>query len=290
MAAVGAEPQNTLDPMTLTWQDVYSRIRQLPPGRPFGVPRGGAIVAGLVGNPAATPEEADYIVDDIIDSGATRDRYAKSHPGKPFVALVDKLGADAGAGWVVFPWEHTDQNQDVAENVRRLLQAIGEDTTREGLKDTPKRVVKALREMTVGYKQNPEQILGTTFDGSGYDQMVVCKDIEFTSMCEHHMLPFVGKAHVAYIPNGRVVGLSKMARLVDCYAKRLQIQEKMTGEIADAMNTHLKPHGVGVVISAQHMCMRCRGVQKGGSTMVTSALHGVFRFHQVRAEFLSLVK
>jgi len=171
-----------------------------------------------------------------------------------------------------------------------LLKYIGEDPKREGLLDTPKRVIKAWEEMTVGYKMDPKAILGTTFDGSGYDQMVICKDIEFVSSCEHHMLPFIGVAHVAYIPRKRVVGLSKMARLVDCFARRLQIQEKMTRQIAETMQGVLSPLGVAVMIEAKHSCMSCRGVGKQQSSMVTTCLLGVFKEHKVKEEFLLQIK
>lgn len=183
------------------------------------------------------------------------------------------------------------QNLEVTEQeaqraVRDILAYIGEDPTREGLLDTPSRVVKAWDEMTRGYGEDPAVLLATDFAGDGYDEMVVCRNIEFCSTCEHHMLPFVGVAHVAYVPRKRVVGLSKMARLVDCFAKRLQIQEKMTRQVADAMMANLKPLGVGVVVVAKHQCMSCRGVGKQQAEMVTSALLGCFREPEVRAEFL----
>lgn len=170
--------------------------------------------------------------------------------------------------------------------VRDLLTWVGEDPNREGLLDTPRRVVNAWNEMTRGYNEDPAVLLATDFAGEGYDEMVVCRNIEFCSTCEHHMLPFVGVAHVAYIPRKRVVGLSKMARLVDCFAKRLQIQEKMTQQVAKSMMAHLKPLGVGVVIVAKHQCMSCRGVGKQQSEMVTASLLGVFKRPEVRAEFL----
>lgn len=169
--------------------------------------------------------------------------------------------------------------------VRDILSFVGEDPDREGLLDTPRRVVAAWVELTRGYGQDPAKILATDFSASGYNQMVICRSIEFNSTCEHHLLPFVGVADVGYIPNGRVVGLSKMARLVDCFAKRLQIQEKMTQQVADAMQRNLKAKGVGVVIRARHLCMSCRGVQKHQSEMVTTCLLGAFRQHKVREEF-----
>lgn len=174
--------------------------------------------------------------------------------------------------------------------VRTLLVHIGEDPSREGLIETPARVVKAWSELTVGYAMDPAFILSKTFDVS-CDEMVVVRGIRFASTCEHHLLPFIGEATVAYLPTDRVVGLSKMARLVECYAKRLQVQERMTDQIANAMLEHLKPRGVGVVVKAHHLCMGCRGVRQPGAEMVTCATHGAFRTDQsARAEFLSLAR
>lgn len=175
--------------------------------------------------------------------------------------------------------------------IRNFLTMIGEDPSREGLVETPKRVVKSWAELYAGYQQDPTEILSTCFEDGACDEMVILKDIDFSSMCEHHILPFRGKAHVAYVPAGKVVGLSKLARLVDCYAKRLQIQEKMTQQIADAINGTLKPKGVAVVIEAHHQCMSCRGVGKAGATMITSSMLGIFRDGgSARSEFLSLIK
>lgn len=278
------------NPVTLTWQDIYLRLQRLPipaNGRVFGVPRGGSIVAGLTGHAVDNPDEADLIVDDIVDSGQTRDAWGRIYPGKPFVALVDKTNGDKGLPWVIFPWEK-DRESGAETNIRRLLQCLGEDPDREGLKDTPRRVVKAWFEMTAGYRQDPVKILTTSFAGEGYDQMILCRGIEFYSCCEHHMLPFTGTASVAYIPKpgGKVVGLSKMARVVDCFARRLQIQERLTKQIADAMQEALEPAGVGVIVQAKHLCMSCRGVGKHQSDMVTTALRGNFLEQSVRQEFL----
>lgn len=170
--------------------------------------------------------------------------------------------------------------------VRLLLRYMGEDPGREGLLETPERVVRAWDERTEGYGLTPESILSADFHGNGYDQMIVCRNIEFYSTCEHHLLPFSGLAHVGYIPKQRVVGLSKMARLVDLFAKRLQIQETLTKQVADAMQTTLCPVGVGVIIQARHLCMACRGVRKHQAEMVTTALLGRFRRPEVREEFL----
>ncbi len=183
--------------------------------------------------------------------------------------------------------ENSPQNRSL---IVQLLKLIGDDPKREGLTDTPKRVLKSYRELFSGYKQDPEKILGTTFEASSYDQMVVLKNIELYSTCEHHMIPFFGKAHVAYIPTGRVVGLSKLARLVDAFARRLQIQEQLTEQIASTIEAVLKPQGVMVVIDAKHMCMCARGVGKQHSSMVTSAIRGAFKNAEPRAEFLRLIE
>lgn len=174
--------------------------------------------------------------------------------------------------------------------VKALLRLIGEDPDREGLVDTPSRVVKALQEMTDGYGMDAAEILSRTFEDT-CDEMVVVRGIEFTSLCEHHLLPFVGTAAVGYVPGDRIVGLSKLARLVDCYAHRLQVQERMTGQIADAINLHLHPQGVGVIVRARHSCMGCRGVRKPDAEMVTSSMLGVLRNKPAaRAEFMAMVR
>lgn len=176
--------------------------------------------------------------------------------------------------------------------VAALLGSIGEDTEREGLLDTPKRVAKMYDEIFSGYKMNPDDILQTTFNDEAHQEMVIVKEIPFYSHCEHHMVPFFGIAHVAYIPNGGVVGISKLARLVDCYAKRLQIQERMTSSIADDIMRVLQPLGAAVLIEAEHLCMTMRGVQKPGTKTVTSAMRGVFLddTNNARMEFLNLIK
>ena len=173
--------------------------------------------------------------------------------------------------------------------IRNLLIAIGEDPDREGLKDTPKRVVKSWDTLFGGYKQKAEDVLKTFFSIK-CDEMIICKDIEFYSNCEHHILPFYGKCHIAYLPNQKVVGLSKMPRLLEVFARRLQIQERLTEQIADSMMKHIEPLGVGVNIEAKHNCMVCRGVQKQNSVMVTTALRGVFKDDHVKQEFQRSIK
>jgi GTP cyclohydrolase I len=178
----------------------------------------------------------------------------------------------------------------IAAAVRNVLEAVGEDPDREGLRDTPNRVARAYAELFDGLREDPREHLRVGFE-VGHDEMVILKDIPFYSVCEHHLMPFHGVAAVGYIPDGRVVGLSKLARMVDGYARRPQIQEHLTGQIADALMEVLQPDGVAVVIEAEHLCMTQRGVKKPGSRMVTSATRGTFRKNEVtRAEFLSLVR
>jgi GTP cyclohydrolase IA len=179
----------------------------------------------------------------------------------------------------------------IAELVRRMIAEVGEDPGREGLLRTPERFEKAIRFLTSGYKQNPKELLNGAMFSVAYDEMVVVKDIEVYSLCEHHLLPFFGKCHVAYIPNKKVVGLSKVARLVNMFARRLQIQERLTSEIAQTIEEALNPQGVGVIVEARHLCMAMRGVEKQNSAAVTSAMLGVFRDKkETRDEFLSLVR
>lgn len=176
--------------------------------------------------------------------------------------------------------------------VKLLLDSIGEDTNREGLLETPERVASMYEEIFGGYFDDPEVILGTTFQDDVHQEMVIVKDIPLYSHCEHHMVPFFGKAHVAYIPKGRVVGISKIARLVDCHAKRFQIQERMTSSVADDIIKYLDPRGVAVLIEAEHLCMTMRGVRKPGAKTTTSAMRGAFieDGNNARLEFLSLIK
>ena len=174
------------------------------------------------------------------------------------------------------------------DGVRALIKAIGEDVHREGLLDTPKRVVKAYKELTEGYNVDIKQLLSVTFDVGDVDEMVIVKDIKFVSLCEHHMLPFTGTATIAYIPLHRVVGLSKIPRLVDAVTKRLQVQERITTQITEALDENLKTLGSACLIKAEHTCSSFRGVKKQGAVMVTSSLTGVFRNHEVRNEFLQL--
>lgn len=181
------------------------------------------------------------------------------------------------------------ENPKIEQAVSSLITALGEKFTREGLSQTPRRVARAFEKVFSGYAQNPKEIL-TVFEDRHYDEMIVVKDIEFYSTCEHHMLAFFGVAHIGYIPNGKIIGLSKIPRLVEIYSRRLQNQERLTVEIAEALKDLIKPKGVGVVLEAKHLCMMARGVEKQGSTVVTSAMLGLFKKEMnTRSEFLKLI-
>lgn len=183
-----------------------------------------------------------------------------------------------------------DKTAQIARHIQQLLTLIGEEAQREGLLRTPVRVGEAMQFLTQGYQQNPEAILRSALFEEDYQQMVVVKDISFYSLCEHHLLPFFGKAHVAYIPNGKITGLSKIARVVDVYAHRLQVQERMTTQIKDCIQNTLNPLGVMVVIEAEHLCMQMRGVQKQHSLTTTSDFTGAFNRQETRDEFMSLIR
>lgn len=294
--------------LILTWSairrsvcDMSDRILDQHPKRNikiYGVPRGGVVVAllatiQLMNKCKVTivddPSDADVIIDDIIDSGDTQHHYVATY-NKPFFALFDRYkDAQIQKQWIEFPWESKSE-QGPEENIKRILQYIGEDVTREGLQETPSRVVKSYDEIYAGYKQDPADVMKTFEDGS-CNEMVVLKDIEFYSVCEHHMQPFFGKAHIAYLPNGKVLGVSKLARVLDTYARRLQIQERLTQQVTNALMKGLAPRGAACVIEAKHFCMICRGVGKQNSVMVTSSLEGAFQTeHATRAEFLSIIK
>jgi GTP cyclohydrolase I len=232
-----------------------------------------------------------WIVDDLVDSGKTLMQY-KGHPvdalfRKPWSPPGLAHEAEEISAWLAFPWEHESEPMDA---VARLIQFVGEDAGREGLLETPKRVTKALEEMTAGYTQDPKEILSKQFSAT-YDEMVVEANIDFFSLCEHHMLPFHGTCSIGYIPAGKVIGASKLARLVHCFARRLQIQERLTTQIAEAIEENLEGcQGIGVIIRAKHLCMMARGIKQANADLVTSCLKGNMRKPEVRAEFLSLCK
>lgn len=231
--------------------------------------------------------KADVIVDDLIDTGRTMQRFGDHY----FEALIDKRKWAYEDDWVVWPWEGSSE-AGIEDHIVRLLQYIGEDPTRGGLLETPNRVAKAWKEWCSGYDVDPATILKTFEDGAeGVDEMVVVKDIPFYTHCEHHMAPFFGTATIAYLPNKKIVGLSKLSRLLDIYARRLQVQERLGCQIADAIMDHLGALGCGVVITARHLCMESRGIKKQGSTTATSALRGLFKDDPaVRNEFLQLAR
>jgi GTP cyclohydrolase IA len=296
----------------VTWGECYQaagqlwhRIRDKNPKYIYGIPRGGCMAALLVQSLAHrdgtevtvldTPNGHDtVIIDDLVDSGNTiepwfqRGYTVEALYRKPYSPTVLAPHAMEAAGWLTFPWE-TKEGTGAEDCVVRLLQYIGEDPNRNGLLETPKRVLKAWRELTSGYHQDYKSILNKSFD-QPHDELVLLRGVEFHSTCEHHMLPFYGTAAVGYIPTDSVVGISKLARLVDCFARRLQIQERLTKQIADSIQEVLRPNGVGVVLKAKHACMGCRGVMKPDSDMVTSVMLGALRDNvAARAEFLSLV-
>jgi GTP cyclohydrolase I len=184
---------------------------------------------------------------------------------------------------------HSEITETLADNYRKIIENLGENIYREGLEKTPERVAKAMQFLTHGYGLDPLEILKSAIFTENHKQMIVVKNIEVYSMCEHHMLPFFGKAHVAYIPNGKIVGLSKIPRIVDAFARRMQVQERLTDQIKDCIQEALNPLGVAVVIEAQHMCMQMRGIQKQNSTTTTSSFTGAFEKDKTRKEFISLI-
>ena len=286
----------------LTWDDVIGRLERLGLSRQpyenqhrrrqiYGVPRGGAIVAGLT--QARFPQEihivsdpsiADMIVDDIIDSGSTQSQYAELYPDKPFIALVDKPAEGLIGKWIKFPWEH-DRETDLEDHVRRIIQAIGDDPSREGLLETPRRLAQSWQELFSGYADGDPASVLKWFESES-QEMVIMRDISFWSTCEHHMLPFWGKVDIGYIPNGKVIGISKLSRLVNAISRRLQIQENLTHQIGKSLEGPFVD-GVGVSVRAQHACMMARGVRQSEGHMVTNYMSGDFLNNPAtRAEFL----
>lgn len=207
----------------------------------------------------------------------------KNSPAKSPAATFHPNGRRGKSG------AQNEKHGQINAHVRSILLALGEDAEREGIRKTPERVEKALKYLTSGYEKDIEEIFNGAMFTEKYNEMVVVKDIEFYSLCEHHLLPFFGKCHIGYIPNQRVVGLSKLPRIVDVFSRRLQMQERLTVQIAEALQTHLDPMGVGVVMEATHLCMLMRGVEKQNSRAVTSSLLGVFNAARTREEFLRLI-
>lgn len=301
------------------WGGVGNDLHGPLPDMILGISRGGIIPATLVteelgesgiGVPlkVVDPFTCDWMiglvlkgplvfVDDIEDSSATmnyfRNECFKRDIPAQFYTLVKKTEKEKAEGvWYKFPWETgCDTPGGMEQAVVALLHGMGENPEREGLKDTPRRVAKMWDELTAGYQCDPSAILSTTFSKENYDEMIVVKDIKFFSTCEHHLAPFYGVAHFAYIPDKSVVGLSKVHRLVEAFARRLQIQERMTMEIGKTFEKIVNPKGVALVIEATHLCTMMRGVKKENSKMVTSYLGGAFRDElSTRQEFLSIIK
>lgn len=268
------------------------------PGKIYPIPRGGVPAAYALASQfnldvVDDPKLADFFVDDIIDTGTTMEKWCDKYPGKPFLALIDKTfrSSEFRNTWVVFPWEG-DNTASIQENITRILQYTGDDASREGLMETPRRVAKALDHWFSGYGQDPKDIMKVFEDGGeNYNQMVVVKDIPIYSKCEHHMADIFGTATIAYIPDGKIIGLSKLSRLADMFARRLQVQERLTSQIAHAIEENLEPKGVGVMIKARHMCMESRGICQQGHHTITTALIGAFLTEpETRAEFMALAR
>lgn len=268
------------------------------PPRLYGVPSGGIPAVYLVQTALAkfectsvivdNPQDCDVIIDDVIASDRTRDSFREKFPEKPFHALFLKKPED---DWLIFPWDERSPLASAWDIPIRLIEFLGEDITREGLKETPDRYLKAWQHWTSGYKQDPGKILTIFKEEEYYDEMIFQGSIPMWSTCEHHLSPFFGLAHVAYIPNQKIVGLSKLARLVDVFARRLQIQERLTAQIADCMVKTLDPNGVGVVLQCRHSCMESRGIEKMGTITTTSALRGAIKAEpDARSEFLAFVR
>lgn len=300
----------------LTWDDIYTEVSRITkfiaqwatmqrlssfPLGVYGVPRGGIIPALLVVyalkeetvncRMVEDVREAHIIIDDVCDSGETKERFTALHPKKGFYTIVDKQGRHSHwkNRWVVFPWERMQEEKGPEENIKRILEYIGDDVNREGLQETPHRVVKSYEKLFGGYKQEPKDVVKVFRDS--YDEIVLLKDIEFYSTCEHHMLPFFGRAHIAYIPLGQVVGVSKLARILEIYTRRLQIQERICQQVTAALDDLLEPKGSACILEAQHFCMTSRGIEKQKSVMVTSSLTGPFQKNpNTRNELMNLIK
>jgi GTP cyclohydrolase I len=265
----------------------------------YAIPRGGIpaayalLATGAFLELVINPLDADFFFDDIIDSGETMKRYCDEFPGRPFFALIDKTdsGNEWKGSWISFPWEGEEETGGIEDNVRRILQYIGEDASREGLLETPKRVAKAYGEWFDGYNTDIGALFKTFTDGAeNCDEMIVIDSIPVESFCEHHMARFHGVAHVAYIPRGTIVGLSKIPKLVRAYSHRLQVQERLTNQIADALTKYLNPLGSAVVVQCEHTCMCSRGVRVHGTHTTTLSMRGVFKTDPAtRAEFMSVI-
>ena len=272
----------------LTWAEIDDRLAamNLDGLKVWGIPRGGAIAAGLARRHGAVvvgPKEAKFALDDVIDSGATPVAI-KAQYGLQTLAVVDKM-AEGIDSWVHFPWEEPPETE-MADHVTRMMQYWGEQTGRDGLIKTPERVVRSWEELYAGYKLNAADVL-TWFEDDA-DEMIVVKNITFYSTCEHHLLPFFGTINVGYIPNGSILGASKVGRVAHVYSRRLQVQERLARQIGQSLEAHVL--GVAVNIQAQHFCMMARGINQDTSRLVTNYLTGYFRDRpDTRAEFFTAI-
>ena len=268
----------------ITWQHIRDRIelKGLDKSKKYyGVPRGGQPIAAML-NPVDRPEEADIIIDDLIDSGATQAKYILQYPNTKFIALFNKQ-VEFKDDWLKFPWEQGGE-VEIEENVKRIIQYF-DNSNREGLIETPKRYIKFLKEFL-----SPPKFNFTAFEKEGYDEIILVKDIPFHSLCEHHLAPFYGIGHIAYIPNKKIIGISKLPRTLDMFSRRFQNQERITTQVAELLMEKLNAKGVAVVLEAEHMCMSMRGVKKHNTTTKTSKMIGVFKEdHMARSEFMSLI-
>jgi len=273
-----------------------------------GIPTGANSIVGVIGQILELPiieqldltdynKQAILVVDDLVDSGGTLNRYMdsgyinvdalfrKPHSPKNLAPQAKEIN-----GWIEFPWERDRSESPAEDSIVRILEAIGENPDRDGLKETPKRVVRSWLELFSGYRKDPLSVIKTFEGPEKYDEIIYLRDIEMYSTCEHHMLPFYGKAHIAYIPNGKVIGVSKLARLLEIFSRRLQIQERICSQVTGILMDELNALGAACIIEAKHLCIACRGIGKQNSVMGTSSIQGVFRDKaEARAELMTLL-
>jgi len=273
----------------ITWEEIYTKIKLVlkevkPTDTFYGIPRGGQVVAGLTGRAVDEPSKASIIIDDLIDSGATYNKWVKKYPDHKFCFLFNK-DDEFPNQWIKFPWEESGA-VEVEENVIRILEYLGEDCKREGLLDTPKRYIKFWTEFL-----SPPKFNLTTFEAEQYDEIILQDNIPFYSVCEHHLAPFFGYGSIAYIPSKRICGLSKLSRTLEKFSRRLQNQERITTQVAEYLAEELKPRGVAVILRAKHLCMEMRGVKKHDTWTTTSKMTGLF-FEDTKArnELMNLIK
>ena len=298
-----------MEKVKISWQQfnddcviLKDKLQKASVSHIYPVPKNGAYVAGRISANSANskfqlivklnPKDIDFrtvIVDDLIDSGKTLNQFPNNKKAVLYVKNKNKKKVDYYVreieGWIQFPWESDDEME---KSIERQLQYIGEDISRDGLEGTAKRVLKSWSHLYSGYSKNPKDHL-KVFEKGSYDQMVLLKDIEFYSTCEHHLQPFFGRAHIAYLPGKKVIGISKLARILETFSRRLQIQERIGEQITDFLMKELGAKGAACVLKAKHFCMMARGVEKKNSVMITSSLKGAFRKSEVRAEFLNLI-